>query len=159
MTIEVRSVHWDHPGGAALREAQRVEVREVYYPELEESEPGPHPSAEDIAVFYVAFDVGHADGERPIGTGALRPIDDEHGEIKRMYVDPEYRGSGVAALIVNTLEDDARARGWNRLVLETGDTMLPAQRFYRRMGYEPIPLFGPYRWSDLSVCFGKPLGT
>ncbi|MCU1418212.1 MAG: family acetyltransferase [Schumannella sp.] len=152
MAIEMRSVPWDHPGGAALREAQRVEVREVYYPELEESEPGPHPTADDIAVFYVAFD-----GDRAVGTGALRAIDDEHGEIKRMYVDPEYRGSGAAALIVHTLEDDARARGWNRLVLETGDTMLPAQRFYQRMGYEPIPLFGPYRWSDLSVCFGKSL--
>ena len=42
-------------------------------------------------------------------------------------------------------------------MLETGDTMRPAQRFYRRMGYEPIPLFGHYVSSDLSVCFGKPL--
>ena len=157
MTLEIREVPWDDPAGAALREAQRIEVHEVYYPEIEESEPGPHPTADDIAVFYVAFDVGAPGGDRAIGTGALRTIDDLHGEIKRMYVDPEYRGSGAAALIVNTLEDDARARGWNRLVLETGDIMLPAQRFYRRMGYEPIPLFGPYRWSDLSVCFGKPL--
>ena len=152
MSIEVRAVPWDDPAGAALREAQRVEVREVYYPELEESEPGPHPTADDIAVFYVAFD-----GERAVGTGALRPIDDVHGEIKRMYVDPAYRGTGVAADIVRTLEADAVSRGWNRLVLETGDTMLPAQRFYQRMGYEPIPLFGPYRWSTLSVCFGKSL--
>ena len=152
MSIEVRAVDWDHPGGAALREAQRLEIREVYYPELEESEPGPHPTADDIAVFYVAFD-----GERPVGTGALRAIDDVHGEIKRMYVDPDYRGSGAASAILRTLEDDARARGWDRLVLETGDTMLPAQRFYAREGYSPIPLFGPYRWSDLSVCLGKSL--
>ena len=150
--IEVRAVGWDHPGGAALREAQRVEVREVYYPELEESEPGPHPTADDIAVFYVAFD-----GERAVGTGALRPIADEHGEIKRMYVDPEYRGGGTATAIVRALEDDARRRGWTRLVLETGDTMLPAQRFYVREGFTPIPLFGPYVGSDLSVCFGKAL--
>jgi GNAT superfamily N-acetyltransferase len=150
--ISVRAVAWDHPGGAALREAQRVEVREVYYPELAESEPGPPPTADDILVFYVAFD-----GDRAVGTGALRGIDAEHGEVKRMYVDPAYRGSGVAERILRTLEDDARSRGWNRLVLETGDTMRPAQRFYRRMGYEPIPLFGHYASSDLSVCFGKPL--
>lgn len=151
--IEIRAVDWDHPGGAALREAQRAEVRDVYYPELEDSEPGPHPTADDILVFYVAFD-----GDRAVGTGALRGIDDTHGEVKRMYVDPEYRGSGVSAQILRTLEDDARARGWDRVVLETGDTMLPAQRFYARNGYEPIPLFGPYVGSDLSLCFGKTLG-
>jgi GNAT superfamily N-acetyltransferase len=150
--IDIRAVDWDHPGGAALRDAQRAEVRDVYYPELEDSEPGPHPTADDILVFYVAFD-----GDRPVGTGALRGIDAEHGEVKRMYVDPEYRGSGVSTQILRTLEDDARGRGWNRVVLETGDTMLPAQRFYARNGYEPIPLFGPYVGSGLSLCFAKAL--
>ncbi len=150
--IDIRAVDWDHPAGAALREAQRIEIREVYYPELEDSEPGTKPSAADIAVFYVAFD-----GERGAGIGALRAIDAEHGEVKRMYVDPGYRGSGLSARILRTLEDDARARGWKRLVLETGDTMLPAQRFYRREGYAPIPLFGPYVGSGLSLCFGREL--
>jgi GNAT superfamily N-acetyltransferase len=153
MTFEIRAVGWDHPGGAALREAQRVEIREIYYPELDDSEPGTKPSAADIAVFYVAFD-----GERAIGTGGLRTIDATHGEVKRMFVDPAYRGSGVAAQILRTLEEDARTRGWARLVLETGDTMIPAQRFYAREGYTPIPLFGHYIGSDLSLCFGKSLG-
>jgi GNAT superfamily N-acetyltransferase len=152
MTVEIRAVDWDHPGGAALREAQRIEVREVYYPELEESEPGPHPTADDILVCYVAFD-----GDRAVGIGALRGIDAEHGEVKRMYVAPDYRGSGVSAQILRTLEADARSRGWTRLVLETGDTMIPAQRFYTRQGYLPIPLFGPYTGSDLSLCYGKEL--
>jgi GNAT superfamily N-acetyltransferase len=150
--LEIRAVDWDHPGGAALREAQRVEIRTVYYPELEDSEPGPTPSAADIAVFYVAFD-----GERPVATGALRTIDQHHGELKRMYVDPDYRGSGIATRMLRTLEADARARGWDRLVLETGDTMIPAQRFYAREGFTPIPLFGHYVGSDLSLCFEKKL--
>ncbi len=54
--IEIRAVDWDHPGGVALREAQRVEIRTVYYPELSDSEPGIKPSAAEITVFYVAFD-------------------------------------------------------------------------------------------------------
>lgn len=150
--FEIRAVDWDHPGAAALREAQRVEIREVYYPELEDSEPGTKPSAADIAVFYVAFD-----GDRAVATGGLRAIDDAHGEVKRMYVDPGYRGSGVASQMLRTLEADARARGWDRLVLETGDRMHAAQRFYTREGYAPIPLFGHYAGSDLSLCLGKPL--
>jgi GNAT superfamily N-acetyltransferase len=149
---EIRAVGWDHPGGAELRQAQRAEIREVYYPELEESEPGTAPSAADIAVFYVAFD-----GERAIATGGLRAIDARHGEVKRMYVDLDYRGAGVAVQMLRTLEADARARGWERLVLETGDTMIPAQRFYAREGFTPIPLFGSYMGSDLSLCFEKRL--
>jgi GNAT superfamily N-acetyltransferase len=152
MTLEVRAVSWDHPGGAALREAQRLEIREVYYPELEDSEPGTKPSADDIAVFYLVFD-----GDRAVATGGLRPIDAHHGEVKRMFVDPDYRGTGVASLMLRTLETDARARGWDRLVLETGDTMLPAQRFYAREGFTPIPLFGDYVGSELSLCFEKVL--
>jgi putative acetyltransferase len=152
MSLEVRAVGWDHPGGEALRAAQRLEIAEVYYPELEDSEPGTKPSASDIAVFYVAFD-----GERAVATGGLRAIDATHGEVKRMYVDPAYRGSGVAAQLLRTLEDDARTRGWTRLVLETGDTMLPAQQFYAREGFTPIPLFGPYVGSGLSLCYEKRL--
>jgi GNAT superfamily N-acetyltransferase len=74
-----------------------------------------------------------------------------------MFVDPPYRGTGVATIMLRTLETDARARGWDRLVLETGDTMLPAQRFYAREGFTPIPLFGDYVGSELSLCFEKVL--
>jgi ribosomal protein S18 acetylase RimI-like enzyme len=92
-----------------------------------------------------------------VATGALRIIDQHHGELKRMNVDPDYRGSGIATRMLRTLEADARARGWDRLVLETGDTMIPAQRFYAREGFTPIPLFGEYEGSDLSLCFEKAL--
>jgi GNAT superfamily N-acetyltransferase len=152
MSIDIRAVGWDHPGGAALREAQRIEIRTVFYPELENSEPGPAPSGDDMLVCYVAFD-----GERPAGCGGLRAIDAAHGELKRMYVDPAYRGTGVARDLLRTLEADARARGWDRLVLETGDRMHAAQRFYTREGFAPIPLFGHYVGSDLSLCFEKVL--
>ncbi|MEO5919961.1 MAG: GNAT family N-acetyltransferase [Pseudolysinimonas sp.] len=150
----MRAVGWDHPGGVALREAQRVEIRADYYPELENSEPGPPPSAADMTVYYVAFD-----GDRAVASGGLRQIDSGHGEIKRMFVDVEYRGTGVAAQLLRALEADARERGWDRLVLETGDRMLPAQRFYLREGFTPIPQFGPYVGVDLSLCFGKVLAS
>ncbi|MEP6842783.1 MAG: GNAT family N-acetyltransferase, partial [Pseudolysinimonas sp.] len=94
--------------------------------------------------------------------GGLRTLDDTHGEIKRMYVIPERRGSGVSTAILTSLEDEARGRGWRRLVLETGDQQPDAMRFYEREGYTRIPNFGYYAGSQISICYEKtlaPLGV
>ncbi len=150
MVIEIVAVGWDDPRGEALRAAQRVELAIRY--ETPDSEPGPPPGAHDIALFLVAMDAGTA-----IGCGGLRPIDDSRGEVKRMYVVPERRGSGVSAAILRALEAAARDRGWTRLLLETGDRQPDAIRFYEREGYERIPNFGHYVGSDISLCYAKPL--
>jgi len=110
---EVREVPWDDPRGGALRRAQRDELTIRY--ETPDSEPGPPPTAADITVFFVAFD-----GDRPVGCGGLRQLDAKHGEIKRMYVTPDDRGTGVSTAVLRVLEQSARDRGWERLVLETG---------------------------------------
>ena len=150
MTLEIAPVRWDDPAASALREAQRIEIDGRYG---SDTEPGPKPTADDIAVFLVA----RRDGE-PVGCGGLRAIDDEHGEIKRMYVAPDARGTGVSTAILRALEAAARERGWTRLVLETGIEQPDAMRFYEREGYTPIPRFGHYVHSEISRCYGKSLG-
>ena len=148
--ILVRAVPWSDPHGEALRVAQREEISARYG--TPDSEPGPAPTEADIAVFLVAFD-----GELAVGCGGLRPIDAEHGEIKRMYVHPARRGSGISTAVIRALEGEARSRGWTRLVLETGTKQPDAQRFYEREGYRPIPRFGYYADSDDSLCYEKAL--
>ena len=113
LSLDIREVPWEDPAGDALRESQQAEVRALY--SGEDTEPGPKPTGDDIALFLVAFD-----GATPVGCGGLRPIDASHGEIKRMFVVPERRGAGVAEAILGALESAARERGWSRLVLETG---------------------------------------
>lgn len=76
-------------------------------------------------------------------------------EVKRMYVDPDARGSGVATAVLRRLEDEARALGARRVVLETGTLQPDAIRFYEREGYQSIPLFGSYVGSAESVCFAR----
>ena len=147
----VREVEWGHPDSVALRKAQRVDLDARYGGP--ESEPGPHPTAEDITVFFVAY----TDEAEPIACGALRQLDAEHGEIKRMFVDPAHRGSGAATAVLARLEEFARAAGWSRLVLETGTLQPEAQRFYEREGYTLIPKFGYYADSPLSICYEKKL--
>lgn len=148
-TIEERD--WDDPAGRALRAAQRAELDSRYG--SDDHEPGAAPSAADIDVFLVATD---ADG-RPVGCGALRRLDTTSAEVKRMYVEPGSRGSGVATAVLRALEEKARDRGWTTLRLETGPAQPDAIRFYEREGYRQIPLYGVYMGSDLSLCYEREL--
>lgn len=115
------------------------------------SEPGTPPSARDVPFFVVAFD----DEDHGLGCGGLRLLDAEHGEVKRMYVDPSARGTGVARAILEALDTEAQARGWRRLVLETGYLQPDAIRFYEREGFTRIPNFGAYVDSPISLCFER----
>lgn len=149
----IRPADWDDADAATLRNAQRAEIKARYG--TADSEPGPAPTADDIIAFLVAYD---DDGVTPIGCGGLRAIDDQHGEVKRMFVVPDRRGSGVAPFVLQALEEHARAAlGWNRLVLETGDQQPDAIRFYEREGYTRIPNFGHYVHSTNSICFERSL--
>jgi putative acetyltransferase len=155
VSLVIRAVPWDDPAGEALRVAQQDEISARYG--VPDSEPGPKPTAADITVFLVAFDASDGGDEVPVGCGGLRRLDDVHGEIKRMYVIPERRGTGVSTTILSALEGEARARGWHRVVLETGDEQPDAVRFYEREGYTSIQLFGYYVGSPLSLCYEKVL--
>ena len=147
--IEV--VSWEHPDAVALREARRLEIADVYG--REDSEPaGSAATGSDVAVFVVAYDDGVA-----VGCGAVRIIDEHVGEVKRMYVSPDKRGTGTSTAILRALEEWAVEHQLDTLVLETGDLLTAAQRFYEREGYTPIPPFGPYVGSTLSVCYEKRL--
>jgi putative acetyltransferase len=148
-TIEPRP--WDDPAGAALRTAQRAELDARYG--SDDHEPGSPPSAADIDVFLVAADPSG----NPVGCGALRRLDPVTAEVKRMYVAPASRGSGVATAILRALESAALDRGWTTIRLETGPAQPDAMRFYEREGYHEIPLYGVYIGSDVSVCYERVL--
>ncbi len=153
MTLLIRSVPWGDDVASALRDAQQTEI-EIRY-ETPDSEPGPKPTASDITLFLVAYDVPDDGDELPVGCGALRALDSMHGEIKRMYVIPERRGTGISTRLLAALEGEARGLGWDRVVLETGDRQPDAMRLYEREGYTRIPNFGYYADSELSICYEK----
>ncbi len=103
--------------------------------------------------FLVAWE-----GAAAVGCGALRLIDEETGELKRMYVAPEARGRGIGRRLVAALEREARGLGVRRLVLETGTRQAAALALYRALGFQPIPLYGEYLQSpQTSICLGKDL--
>ncbi|MQS38178.1 GNAT family N-acetyltransferase [Streptomyces katsurahamanus] len=147
--MKIRQSPWDDPDATALRERQRAEIAAVYG--TPDSDPGVPPSTADIAVFLVA----HEDDGTAVGCAGLRYLGEGVGEVKRMYVAPDQRGSGLAALILRSLEDWARGQGWKALRVETGDRLSTAMRFYTRSGYESIPNFGAYADSECSLCFER----
>jgi putative acetyltransferase len=111
----------------------------------------------EVAEGRGAFVVAYRDGT-PVGCGALRRLDAETGELKRMYVAPAARGTGLGRRLVAALEAEARALGLRRLVLETGTRQEAAIALYRATGFETIPLYGEYlRSPDTSLCMGKEL--
>jgi putative acetyltransferase len=151
VNVVVDQEPWDAPDAVRLRAAQRAELDARYG--NDDHEPGTAPSAEDVPVFVVAR---RRDG-RAVGCGGLRFLEPGLAEIKRMYVDPEHRGTGVAALVLRDLEARAHDAGVRRLVCETGTLQPEAIRFYQREGYERIDNFGPYRGAPQSVCFARGL--
>ena len=103
-----------------------------------------------------AFFVGYVDGE-PVGCAGLRKRSDADIEVKRMFIRQPFRGRGWSRTLLGLLEDEARALGFERIILETGMQQPEAMGLYESSGYEPIPGFGHYRDSPLNRCYAKAL--
>jgi putative acetyltransferase len=102
------------------------------------------------------FLIGRVDGI-PVACGALRPLGDRMGELKRMFVRREYRRNGYSKVILATLEEIARGRGYRIIRLETGVDQPAAIALYECSGYERIPCYGEFVSDPRSRCFEKRL--
>jgi ribosomal protein S18 acetylase RimI-like enzyme len=77
-----------------------------------------------------------------IGCVALRPMADEGiCEMKRLYVAPEGRGSGVGSSLVSAVLGRARSAGYRYMRLDTLPTMEGAIRLYKAAGFVEIPAY------------------
>ena len=79
---------------------------------------------------------------RPIGCVGLRRLDAQTRELTRMFVRPEARGAGVAALLLAAAEQRARADGASVIRLNTRHDLVEARALYARHGYQEIPRYG-----------------
>ena len=70
----------------------------------------------------------------PVAVVALS-IADQVGEVRRLYVDPNYRTSGLGRRLVEMLINQATEMGLDLLVLNTLPTMVHAQALYRSLGF------------------------
>ena len=122
------------------------------YPTIQQNF-APHNKIEESARVVIAYV-----GNRPVGCGCFRAMDDPGCiEIKRMYVAPDFRGQGIAKLILSELERWAIDEGFNQSKLETGFNQPEAIAVYRRCDYELISNYPPYTDMKESMCMGKML--
>jgi GNAT superfamily N-acetyltransferase len=98
-----------------------------------------------------AFLVGYDDRVATC-CGGIKRLDDETCEIKRMYVIPDARGRGVARILLEALEQQARELGYTVARLDTGPKQPGAQHLYESAGYDPIPNFNA---NPVATFFGE----
>ena len=111
-------------------------------------------SVERLLVESVAFFLIREDG-MPAGCGGIKLVGTEYGEVKRMYVRPQFRGLGLARRMVDHLAGYAQSHGIGLLRLETGIHQLAAINLYERVGFQCIPPFGEYKEDPRSRFYEK----
>jgi|WetSurMetagenome_2_1015567.scaffolds.fasta_scaffold118531_3 putative acetyltransferase len=102
----------------------------------------------------VEFFVARRDG-KPAGCGGMKIFEGAYAELKRMYVRPEFRGTGLGRRMIEHLEEHAAQRGISVLRLETGILQREAIGLYERMGYHIRGPFGEYQPDPLSFFYEK----
>ncbi len=93
----------------------------------------------------------------PVACGCIKEYDAETVEIKRMFVNKDYRGRGISKAILNKLENIAFEKGYTKTILETGVKQLEAIGLYSKQGYKKIENYGQYAGMESSICMLKPL--
>jgi putative acetyltransferase len=81
-----------------------------------------------------------------VGCVALRPLEDRICEMKRLFVLSDFRGLKIGRTLARGIIDEARARGYGRMRLDTIESMTAAKQLYRSLGFRPIK---PYRYNPL----------
>ncbi|MER6097320.1 GNAT family N-acetyltransferase [Streptomyces sp. NPDC001728] len=148
----------DTPDAAALRRDYYDDVASRYWrrpateAEIDEGLAG--DGVELLTPPTGQFLVGRYDG-KAAGCGGVLLLDSERAELTRVFLRHAFRGLGGAGTLLAALEDEARALGARRMVLNTRLDLVEARALYTRHGYAEIPAYctGPY----MDIWYGKDL--
>ena len=148
--IEIRRIKPDE-GPAAKRVIYRVAHDIFQDPRLLEESIAYHESRGELkdmddiqrnyfekgGIFLVMLDDNHL-----IGTGAVRQLEDDICELKRLWLLSQYHGKGLGYRMIHELFSFAREKGYKRIWLQTDAVQQSrALEFYRRLGFHEIPRY------------------
>ena len=112
----------------------------------------PYNLSESISNVLIAY----ADG-KAVGCAGLKRYSGQDVEIKRVWVEPEWRGKHIATALMDQIEDKARQMGFNRAILQTRPIMPGAVGLYESRGYILIENYPPYDKLDGAICMALDL--
>lgn len=125
----------------------------LYPPESNHAEP-----LEALITEHAAFFAGYLEQKLAV-CGAVKVIQDDpaYGEVKRVYVVRQFRGRGLATMMMQHLEDFLHGAGVTIIRLEAGPRQPEALKLYAKLGYSQRGPFGAYKPDPLSVFMEKNL--
>jgi putative acetyltransferase len=154
----IRSESPDQPDVRAL-----LAALDGYLASLYPAEANHILDVEALLAPEVAFFVAR-DGTQAVGTAAYRRMPGEpasggrpYGEVKRMYVDPAFRGRDIGGRLLDRLHRELVGEGYELALLETGGEQVQAVKLYERHGYAPCAAFAGYPDNGLSRFYAKAL--
>jgi pimeloyl-ACP methyl ester carboxylesterase/GNAT superfamily N-acetyltransferase len=133
--IRVAEEPFDTPSSSALVADYVAEIRAMY-PEWSPDVP-PRMTAQDVAPPSGRWLVAYR-GDEPVGCAGFKRLDERRAEVKRVYVAPSARGTGVSRRLLAGLEELARSVGYDALRLDTGAKQQASVALFTSSGYEPI---------------------
>ena len=158
--VVVEQVAWEHPDAYALRRAMVDELAPLY-PEMAFDRPDGFERLDAAQGRTAATTfLARRDGVPVACATHRRAVEwgDDAAELKRLYVAPDVRGSGLARRLVACVEDAARADGARRIVLDTGIRQPAAIRLYLDLGYRAVaPPPGTWQGLPVSLWFARDL--
>jgi N-acetylglutamate synthase-like GNAT family acetyltransferase len=112
----------------------------------------PYNISESITDVIIAM----LDGEA-VGCAGLKKYSDDDVEVKRVWVEPEYRGKHISTEMMNLIEEKAREMQFSRAILQTRPIMKDAVKLYEKRGYTLIDNYPPYDKLEGAICMALKL--
>lgn len=108
-------------------------------------------SIQDVLIAYI--------DDVPVACSGLKKYSESDIEIKRVWVEPEYRGHHIATDMMKIIEAKAKQQCFQRTILQTREIMKDAVKLYEKLGYNRINNYPPYNKLDGAICYAKELHT
>lgn len=86
-----------------------------------------------------------------VGTAALKFVEPGVYEFTKMAVDTKHRGLGLGRALAEAAREKARSLGARKIILYSNTILTTAIELYRKLGFEEIPLDGPYKRSNIKM--------
>ncbi|MGC8510299.1 MAG: GNAT family N-acetyltransferase [Acidimicrobiales bacterium] len=154
--VSIREEAITTSGAASLLLAAVDELERRYGQSDDDAHLNPDELAPPDGLFLVARVSGHLAGG--VGIRRIGDADQRLAEVKRLWVRPDLRRSGVATTLMEAVERRARELGYGQLYLETGGAQPEALAFYPRNGWTRVEAFPPGAFThELATRFTKVL--